>query len=122
MIDGEFAAAVDAIPAENRKLVTFHDAYVYMAERYGLEITAVVVPSPGQQPSAQAIADLVRAIAGLPAVFKESQFNADVLEVAAADAGIQVLELLSDAYVDDVDSYIDLMRFNMNQLLEGLGG
>ena len=66
--------------------------------------------------------DLVQAIAGLPAVFKEPQFNADVLEVAAADACVQVFDLLSDAYVDDVDSYVDLMRFNMNQLLEGLGG
>ncbi len=122
VLDGEFVAAVEAIPAENRKLVTFHDAYVYMAERYGLEITAVVVPSPGQEPSAQAIADLVRDIEGLPAVFREPQFNAEVLELAAEDVGVQILDLLSDAYVDDVDSYVDLMRFNMNQLLEGLGG
>lgn len=122
VLDEEFVVAVEAIPAENRKLVTFHDAYPYMAERYGLEVTAVVVPSPGQVPSAQAIADLVRDIEGLPAVFKEPQFNAEVLELAAEDAGVQVLDLLSDAYVDGVDSYVDLMRFNMNQLLEGLGG
>ena len=87
-----------------------------------LEITAVVAPSPGQEPSARDIADLVDEIEGLPAVFREPQFNADVLELAAADVGVQVLDLLSDAYVDDVDSYIDLMRFNMNQLREGLGG
>ena len=122
VLDEEFVLAVEAIPAENRKLVTFHDAYPYMAERYGLEVTAVVVPSPGQVPSAQAIADLVRDIEGLPAVFKEPQFNAEVLELAAEDAGVQVLDLLSDAYVDGVDSYVDLMRFNMNHLLEGLGG
>ncbi|MCH7698308.1 MAG: zinc ABC transporter substrate-binding protein [Chloroflexi bacterium] len=122
VLDEEFVVAVEAIPAENRKLVTFHDAYPYMAERYGLEVTAVVVPSPGQEPSAQAIADLVRDIEGLPAVFKEPQFNAEVLELAAEDAGVQVLDLLSDAYVDGVDSYVDLMRFNMNHLLEGLGG
>ena len=122
VLDEEFVVAVEAIPAENRKLVTFHDAYPYMAERYGLEVTAVVVPSPGQEPSAQAIADLVRDIEGLPAVFKEPQFNAEVLELAAEDTGVQVLDLLSDAYVDGVDTYVDLMRFNMNQLLEGLGG
>lgn len=122
VLDGEFVAAVEAIPTQNRKLVTFHDAYPYMAERYGLEVTAVVVSSPGQVPSAQAIADLVRDIEGLPAVFKEPQFNAEVLELAAEDAGVQVLDLLSDAYVDGVESYVDLMHFNMNQLLEGLGG
>jgi ABC-type Zn uptake system ZnuABC Zn-binding protein ZnuA len=122
LLDGEFVAAVEAIPAENRNLVTFHDAYVYMADRYGLRVTAVVAPSPGQEPSARDIADLVRELEGLPAVFKEPQFNADVLELAAGDVGVQVRDLLSDAYVDDVDSYIDLMEFNMNQLLEGLGG
>ena len=122
MLDEDFVTAVEAIPPENRKLVTFHDAYPYMAERYSLEVTAVVVPSPGQEPSAQAIADLVRDIEGLPAVFKEPQFNAEVLELAAEDTGVQVLDLLSDAYVDGVDSYVDLMRFNMNQLQEGLGG
>ncbi len=122
VLDEEFVVVVEAIPAENRKLVTFHDAYPYMAERYGLEITAVVVPSPGQEPSAQAIADLVRDIEGLPAVFKEPQFNAEVLELAAEDTGVRVLDLLSDAYVDGVDSYVELMHFNMNQLLEGLGG
>ena len=122
VLDEEFVVAVEAIPAENRKLVTFHDAYPYMAERYGLEVIAVVIRSPGQEPSAQAIADLVRDIEGLPAVFKEPQFNAEVLELAAEDTGVQVLDLLSDAYVDGVDSYVELMRFNMNQLLEGLGG
>ena len=119
-LDAEIEAGVETIPAANRRLVTFHDAYPYLAERYGLEIVAVVAPSPGQEPSAQDIADLVDAIGGVPAVFKEPQFNAEVLELAAGDADVQVLELLSDAYVDGVDSYIDLMRFNLSQLLEGL--
>ena len=59
---------------------------------------------------------------GVPAVFKEPQFNAAVLELAAGDAGVRVLNLLSDAYLDGVDSYIELMRFNLRQLQEGLGG
>ena len=40
---------------------------------------------------------------------------------AAGDAGVRVLDLLSDAYLDGVGSYIELMRFNMRQLQEGLG-
>ena len=123
-LDAEIEAALASIPPERRKLVTFHDAYPYLARRYGLEVVAVVVPSPGQEPSVRAIADLIDAIEAqnVPAVYKEPQFNADVLESAANEADVQVLDLLSDAYIDGVESYIDLMRFNAAQLQEGLGG
>ncbi len=120
-LDAEIAAGVETIPAANRRLVTFHDAFPYFADRYGLEMVAVVAPSPGQEPSARAIADLVEAIEGLPAVFAEPQFNAQVLELAAGDVDVRVVDLLSGAFVDGVDSYVDLMRFNLRQLLEGLG-
>ena len=85
---------------------------------------AVVAPSPGQEPSAQDVAELTQTLrsGGVPAVFKEPQFNAEVLELAAADAGVRVLDLLSDAYAEGVGSYLELMRFNLGQLEEGLGG
>lgn len=123
-LDADFASAIDALPPERRKLVTFHDAYPYLARRYGLEIVAVVVRSPGQEPNAQDVAELIDAIEAqeVPAVFKEPQFNATVLELAADEAGVQVFDLLSDAYTDGVASYVGLMEFNMAQLVEGLGG
>ncbi len=123
-LDAEIEAALASIPPERRKLVTFHDAYPYLANRYGLEVVAVVAPSPGQEPSARAIVDLIDAIEtqNVPAVYKEPQFNAGVLESAADEAGARVLDLLSDAFIDGVESYIDLMRFNAAQLQEGLGG
>lgn len=123
-LDADFENAMQSVPAENRKLVTFHDAFPYLARRYGLEVVAVVVPSPGQEPSAQDVADLTETIEseGVPAVFKEPQFNNEVLERAADEAGVEVRELLSDAYSEDVDSYVELMRFDMEQLQEGLRG
>jgi zinc/manganese transport system substrate-binding protein/manganese/iron transport system substrate-binding protein len=123
-LDREIEEAVLAIPEERRKLVTFHDAFPYLAARYGLEIVGIAVPSPGQEPSAQHIAELTETLrsAGVPAAYKEPQFSADVLDQAAAEAGVRVLELLSDAYVEGVHSYIDLMRYDLAQLQEGLGG
>ncbi len=121
-LDLEMERTISTIPAKDRRLVTFHDAFVYLAQRYGLEIVAVVAPSPGQEPSARDIGELSDAIEGVPAVFKEPQFNAAVLELVAEEQGVQVLNLLSDAYVDGVSTYVQLMRFNMNQLVEGLGG
>ena len=123
-LDRIMEAALQAIPPERRKLVTFHDAFPYLARRYGLEIVAVAVPSPGQEPNVRDVAELTETLRSeaVPAVFREPQFNARVLELGAADAGVRVLDLLSDAYTEDVDSYLDLMRFNLRQLQEGLGG
>lgn len=113
---------VAQIAAERRKLVTFHDAFPYMARRFGLDLVGVVLRSPGREPSAQEIAALVTEMRtyGIPTVYAEPQFNARILELAARDAGVQVKRLYSDSFDSQVGSYLDLMRFNVTSLVEGL--
>jgi len=122
-LDEGVAAAIDSIPPERRKLVTFHDAFPYLARRYGLEVVAVVVASPGKEPSAKDVANLVDAIAAedVPAVFKEPQLNARILELAADDAGVEVCTLHSAALDKKVNTYVKLMRFNAKELTRCLG-
>jgi zinc/manganese transport system substrate-binding protein/manganese/iron transport system substrate-binding protein len=110
------------IPPERRKLVTFHDAFPYFAAHYDLELVGVVLKSPGREPSAQEIAALVTEIRQhqIPAVYAEPQFNARILDLAARDAGIQVRRLYSDAFDGEVRTYLDLMRFNVTSVVEGL--
>jgi len=117
-LDEEVAAAIDSIPSDRRKLVTFHDAFPYLAQRYGLQVVGVVVASPGKEPSAKDVADLVEAIAAedVPAVFKEPQFNASILELAADDAGVEICTLYSGALDKKVDTYVKLMRFDAKDL------
>jgi manganese/iron transport system substrate-binding protein len=69
---------VSTIPPQNRKLVTFHDAFQYYAREYGITIVGVAVNAPGQDPSAGYTAALIDAIrkAGVKAIFSESQFPA----------------------------------------------
>jgi manganese/iron transport system substrate-binding protein len=113
---------MSAIPAERRKLVTFHDAFPYLARHFGLEVVAVVLRSPGREPSAQEVADLVSEIKAqqIPTVYREPQFSARILELAARDAGVQVKTLYSDALDSQVKTYTDLMRHNVTSLVEGL--
>jgi manganese/iron transport system substrate-binding protein len=122
-LDRQVEASINSIPAERRKLVTFHDAYPYLAERYGLKVVAVVVRSPGQEPSASDVADLAKTIEAekVPAVFKEPEFNSRVLELAAKDAGVQVCTLYSDAFQGEVNSYVKLMQFDASELVRCLG-
>ena len=124
-LDEEVRAAVAGIPAERRVLIVYHDAFQYFAAEYGLELAAAVLPaSPSQQASAAAVAEIIEIVAGrdVGAVFREPQFAADALEAIAEEAGVGVSVLYSGAFTDQVNTYVDLMRFNARSLVEGLGG
>jgi len=64
----------------------------------------------------------VEAIAAedVPAVFKEPQLNARILELAADDAGVEVCTLYSGALDKKVNTYVKLMRFNAKELVRCL--
>ena len=125
LLDEEFAAAVERIAPERQKLITTHNAFLHLVQRYGLEIAGFIVPSPGQDPSPRDIADLNRIIneQTVPAVFTEPQIGAAsrLLEQIAADTGVQVCTLYSGALDDDLPTYIEMMRFNADELLRCLG-
>ena len=105
--------------------MTTHDAFGYLADYIGFEVAAVVSVSPGQEPSAADIADLVQTMGeiGIAAVFEEPQLGAEsnVLKQAADDANVEVCTLYSSALDDQVQTYIDMMRFNADELARCLG-
>lgn len=119
-VDSYAKETISAVPKEQRKIISTHDAFGYMAEYLGFQVVAVVAVSPGQEPSASDIANLQNAIddAGVRAVFQEPQLGAeaDVLQAIASDLGIQVCTLYSDSLDDNVATYVDLIRFNTDEL------
>jgi ABC-type Zn uptake system ZnuABC Zn-binding protein ZnuA len=117
---------VATIPPESRKLVSFHEAFPYFAQAYGLEIVGSVVGVPGQDPSAGEVAALVDAIkaSGAKAVFTEAGFNPELAQAIAADAGVVVeSDLYNDSLGDPpVDTYEGLMRWDTDKIVGALGG
>lgn len=115
-LDVEVSAMFAAIPAENRKIVTFHDAFGYYARAYDITLVGVAIASPGQDPSAREIAALIDAIraSGVTTVFSELQFPSKVLTSIAAETGATVLaDLYSDALGKAPgDTYLGAMRAN----------
>jgi ABC-type Zn uptake system ZnuABC Zn-binding protein ZnuA len=113
------------IPPENRNLVTAHEAFDWFAKSIGFKAVGAVAESPGKEPSPNEVAQLTAAIKEqkIPAVFSEPQIGGEsrILEQAAADAGVQVCTLYSDSLDDKVSSYIEMMRFNANELGRCLG-
>ena len=124
-LDAELSAKVAQIPPQNRKLVTFHDAFPYLAKHYGFELTGVVLANVGQEPSAAELASLVTTVraAGVKAVFSEAQFSPKLAQTLAQEAGIAkvVTTLYNDALgPPPADTYLDMMRYDMDQIVEAL--
>jgi len=124
-LDAWIRAEVEKIPAGRRKIVTFHNAFQYFVKRYGLTVRGFVVASPGQEPSAKALADLVRRIKTeqVPAVFIEADFNPKLLETLGRDAGVKVVTNLYDGSLTDgppADSYLSMMRHNVTTMVNAL--
>ncbi len=117
---------IEAIPEASRRLVTTHDAFGHFAGRFGLQVAEFVVDSPGQDASPEDVADLARVLdgQGVPAVFAEPQISSEteILRRAAGDAGVQVCTLYSDSLDDRVTGYVEMMRFNADELALCLGG
>ena len=113
------------IPAEHRKLVTFHDAFPYFAAHYDFELVGVILENPGQEPSAADLAALVRTIkeAGVTAVFSEAQFDPKLAQTLADEAGIT--KVVTTLYNDSLgpapaDTYIGLMTWDVDEIVKAL--
>ena len=106
-----------------RDVVVFHPAWAYFFAEYGLHIAAVVQEAPGKEPTPQDIAAVVETLrrtrAG--ALFAEPQLPPQAATVIAAEAGVPVLYLDPLGGVPGREGYLDLMRYNLNQLARALG-
>jgi len=125
-LDEETRTRLGAIPAKDRKVISFHDAFPYFAEAYGLTVSGTVVESPGQDPSAAQVEALVRTIdrEGIRAIFAEAQFNDDLAQAIAGETdAVVVSDLHTDTLGDaPLDSYVAMMRSNVDKVVEALSG
>jgi zinc/manganese transport system substrate-binding protein len=123
-LDTEIEQAVAAIPAQNRKLVTSHDAMGYFADRYGFQVLATPFPATGPEaePSAQTIAEVERAIraSGVPTVFAQETDDPEVLERIADETGVEIEEGLLVEAPGEAGSYVEMLRQDAELLRAGL--
>lgn len=119
-VDAEIQALIQKLPPERRLLVTFHDAFGYLARRYGLQLLGVVVEGAGEEPSAQQTAALIQMMQaqGVRTIFREPQYQAPVVERIATETGAEVRTLNSDTLTDATPTYLDLMRANAHAIAD----
>jgi zinc transport system substrate-binding protein len=111
-----------------RDIVTSHEAFAYLAERYGLNQMAVTGLNPEAEPTPQALqqtVDVVRA-SDATTVYFERLVSPRLAETVARETGTKTavldpIEGLTDTERKQGDDYFTLMRANLHALQTGLG-
>ena len=122
-LDTEMAEAIALLPCKT--IVTFHEAFPYFAQAYGLEVAAVVALEPDEPISPRMLAEVVKTIkqAGNPPLFTEPQYDSAALSAIQQETGAPVFELDPMVTGDGaLTAYEDTMRKNLSVLQQALGG
>ena len=99
-------------------IVVSHDAFEYLARRYGVDVVPIAGLEPDAEPSLQRLHDLADLIRdrGVTTVFFETLASPDLAESLAGDVGARsaVLDPIEGLSSDDPDAtYLTLMRQNL---------
>lgn len=124
--DAWIAREIATVPPERRRILTSHDAFFYFGARYGIDFVAVQGTDTEAEPSAAAIAALVRQIRaeGIRAVFVETMTNPRLARVVAQESGA----VLGPAVYSDAlsppggpaDTYLKMFRHNVTLFVQAM--
>jgi ABC-type Zn uptake system ZnuABC Zn-binding protein ZnuA len=128
-LDAAMRTSFATIPPEQRKLLTYHDAYAYFAEDYGWDVIGAIQVSDFEDPTAKEVANLIDQVRaeGVRAIFGSEVFPSPVLEQIGNETGVRYVDVLRDDDLPDEPgdaehSLLGLLRFDYLTMTEALGG
>lgn len=121
----------EKVPAEQRVLITAHDAFRYFGRAYGFEVRGLQGISTAAEAGTADVQNLAEFIAErrIPAIFVESsvpQRNIEAVQAAVASRGFEVAiggQLFSDALGDPgtpEGTYVGMVRHNIDTIVGAL--
>jgi len=109
-------------------LVTAHEAFGRLAERYGLRQEGIAGVSPDAEPDPRRLAELADLVEeeGVTTVFTEELVSPRVAQSLARETGVETavldpIESLDDDAVEAGGSYVSVMDDNLATIAEALG-
>jgi zinc/manganese transport system substrate-binding protein len=125
-LDRQVRDGLAAIPRAQRRVITSHDAFGYFGDAYGIDFLAPQGWATNSEPSAAAVARLIRQIReqAVRALFVENISDRRLLERIASEARVSVGgTLFSDALSapgGPADTYLKMMAHNGRSLTTAL--
>jgi zinc/manganese transport system substrate-binding protein len=121
-LETEVKAAVAAIPADKRTVITSHDAFGYFQHEYGFTFLAPEGISTDSEASAADVAKLIEQVRHdrAAAIFVENITNQRLVEQIASETDLKIGGTLYSDALSDADgpaaTYIDMMRNNIGAI------
>lgn len=117
--------ALSVIPQPKRRVITSHDAFSYLAQRYKIQFMAPQGANTESEASARDVAQLVRQVrqTGVRALFVENISDPRLMETLAKEAKVTLGgKLYSDALskTPPANTYLGMYRYNIETLLAGM--
>lgn len=105
---------------QNKDIVTFHNAFGYFADHFGLNVIATFEPFPGKEPTPNYLKELQDQITeeNITSLYIEPQLSTESITAFAKDLNVQLGTLDPIGGGEDIDSYINLIEYNVNTILE----
>jgi zinc/manganese transport system substrate-binding protein len=125
-LDAQVRQWLDAVPRVQRRVITSHDAFGYFGAAYGVDFLAPQGWSTHSEPSAAAVARLIRQIKqeGVRALFVENISDPRLIERIARESGVRIGgKLYSDALSrtgGPAETYLKMMEHNARSLVAAL--
>ncbi|MCW1843309.1 metal ABC transporter substrate-binding protein [Prosthecomicrobium hirschii] len=127
-LEADVKAAIDKIPATERRVLTSHDAFGYFSGAYGITFLAPQGISTEAEATAKDVAKLIRQIKKekVKAVFVENMTDGRIVERIAKETGIRLGgSIFSDSLSPETGpaaTYIDMVRHNVKLLTAAMAG
>lgn len=106
-------------------IVTFHEAFPYFAQDFGLHIVENVETDHGHEPSPKELSELIQELTQLkkdgkkPVLFVEKDQTTDSADIISSEADIPLYYLNSTVTGElDQDAYIRAMEYNLEEMLK----
>ena len=125
--EADVRALLESVPADQRVLVTDHEALGYLADVYGYEVAGTVIPAGTTlaEPSSADLAELVAVMRdeGVDVIFANTANPTALAEAVAGEVGgnTQVVSLFVESLGEPgsgAEDYISMMRTNA-ELISG---
>jgi manganese/iron transport system substrate-binding protein len=116
---------IQTIPAAQRTMIVYHNAWEYYARRFGLRLLGVLEVSPGRDPSPSEVAHLVDLAKRYHAraIFTEPEYSPKLAQALAHSAGIKIVaDLYDDSVGTDprVATYIGMIDYDTDTIVNAL--
>ena len=121
-LDSDYRSTLAPLP--NKNLVTFHDAFPYLAARYKLNYVGAISEFPEKDPTPKQLAALVDKIRSLKVgvLFAENGYAPGLLKKIAGETGAKVSELDTlEVGQGTPTAYLDRMGANLESLRKAFG-